>query len=135
MKAPKDIEKYEQYYSESKFKEKFPKFARKIGVKAVYYALVLYYAMFSSSVPSKDRKIILGALGYLILPLDLLPDFIPAIGFTDDVAALTLAVYRVMKNITPDVKAQAKDKLQSIFGEVEEAEISFPEDRDDVDEQ
>lgn len=135
MDTPKNIEKYGRFFTDGKFKDKILKSARKIGVKAVYYALVLYYALFSSSVPSKDRKIILGALGYLVLPLDLMPDFFPVIGFTDDAAALTIAVCRVMKNITPEVKAQAKAKLESLFGNVDEAEISFPDPDADVDEQ
>lgn len=135
METPKNIEIYGRFFSEGKFTGKLLRSARKIGVKAVYYALVLYYALFSKSMPGKDRKIILGALGYLILPLDLMPDFLPAIGFTDDVAALTIAVCRVMKNITPEVKAQARAKLESLFGNVDEAEISFPDPKADVDEQ
>lgn len=135
MKAPKDIEKYGKYFSEAKFKDKFVRVAKKIGVKAAYYALVLYYAMFSDSVPTRDRRVILGALGYLLLPLDLLPDFVPLLGFTDDAAALTIAVFRVMRNITPEVKAQARAKLGTLFGEVDEAEISFPDPDADVDEQ
>lgn len=38
--------------------------------------------------PGKHKMIIIGALGYFILPVDLIPDFIPVAGFTDDAAAL-----------------------------------------------
>lgn len=132
---PKDLEKYGRYYSESKFKEKITAAARKLGVKVVYCALTLYYALFSDSVPKRDRAIIIGALGYLILPVDLLPDFIPLLGYTDDAAALTLALYRVLKNITPEVKTRAKNKAREIFGLDKAADISYPEKDPSIDEQ
>ena len=135
MKSPENIEKYGKYYSNDKLSDKLARFARRLGAKLVYYAFVLYYALKSDSLSSKDRKIIIGALGYLILPLDLLPDFIPAIGFTDDAAALTLAIVKVLKNITPEVKAQAKDKLESIMGPVDPYDIEFPQQDQNVDEQ
>ena len=123
MKAPKDIEKYANHYSEDKFSAKIRRSARRIGLKAVYYALTLYYALISKDITSRERKIILGALGYLILPVDLIPDFLPALGYTDDLAALTFAVYKVISNITPEVKAKADAKAHSIFGEYNESEV------------
>ena len=64
----------------------------------------------------KDRAKILGALGYFLLPIDIIPDFIPLAGYTDDLAALTWGVYCVIKSITPEVKAQAAAKLHEWFG-------------------
>ena len=67
-----------------------------------------------------DRAKILGALGYFILPIDLIPDFIPVAGYTDDLAALVWGVYCVIKSITPEVKAQAAEKLHEWFGDFDD---------------
>ncbi len=100
MKAPKDLERYTAYYNAEKLWKKIKRHARKIGAKAVYYALVLYYALQSPTITKKDKLIIYGALGYLILPIDLLPDFLPG-GYTDDVAGLAIAIFKIARNITP----------------------------------
>ena len=117
MKAPKDLERYTAYYNAEKFWKKIKRFAKRIGSKAVYYALVLYYALQSPTISKKDKLIVYGALGYLILPIDLLPDFLPG-GFTDDIAGLAIAVYKIARNITPDVRAKAKSKVEEWFGNV-----------------
>lgn len=108
--------KYEKNYSENKFWDKLGTVAKKAGIKVVYAALLLYYVLKNPMTPRKDRNKILGALGYLILPLDLIPDWIPVAGYTDDLAALTWAIYTVAKCITPEVKEQAASKCHEWFG-------------------
>ena len=97
------------------------KFGKKAGIKVVYAALLLYYVLKSPNTPGKDRAKILGALGYFLLPIDVIPDFIPIAGFTDDLAALTWGVICVMKSITPEVKAQAAAKLHEWFGDFDDS--------------
>ena len=99
------------------------KVAKSAGVKVVYAALLLYYVMKNPATPKADRLKIIGALGYLILPMDLIPDFVPAVGFTDDLAALIWGIYSVSKNITPEVKLQAKERLGTWFKEYSEADL------------
>jgi len=53
----------------------------------------------------------MAALGYLILPTDLIADLLPAIGFTDDIAFLSYAISNAREYITPEVKGKAKEKL------------------------
>ena len=84
----KDLVKYEGNYSEGAFWEKVKKIASKAGVKTIYYALVLYYTLTDPSTPAKYKAVIMGALGYFILPFDLLPDLLPFAGLADDWAAL-----------------------------------------------
>lgn len=111
-----EIVRYAGHFDENAFWEKLKKFARKAGIKVTYGALLLFYVVKSPGTSTKDRAKILGALGYFILPIDLIPDFIPIAGFTDDLAALTWGVYCVIKSITPEVKAQAAAKLHEWFG-------------------
>lgn len=118
-KAPKDIEKYQGHYSEEGLWGKIAKVAKKAGSKVIYAALVLYYVLQDENTPKKHKAIILGALGYFILPIDLLPDFIPVVGFTDDLAALIACIKSVYECVTPQIKTKAANKLASWFTEVE----------------
>lgn len=107
----RNYDSYQKNYSDNQFWAKLKKVARKAGVKVIYIALLLYYVMRNPATPSADKTKILGALGYFILPLDIIPDFLPVAGFTDDLAALSWALYSVAKNITPEVRIMARQKL------------------------
>ena len=120
-----EIQKYERHYDDNAFWAKLQKFARKAGIKVTYAALLLYYVLKSPETSGKDRAKIIGALGYFILPIDLIPDFIPIAGYTDDLAALVWGVYCVIKSITPDVKAQAAAKLHEWFGDFDDKELEL----------
>ena len=94
---------------------KLTNMALKAGSKVVWNVLLLYYVLKSPGVSARDRAIIISALGYFILPIDLLPDVIPGVGFTDDLAALAFAIKAVYDNITPVVRAQAEAKMRQWF--------------------
>jgi uncharacterized membrane protein YkvA (DUF1232 family) len=109
--------KYDKHFSEDGFWDKLKKYAKEAGHKVVYTGLLLYYALQSPNTPLKAKIQIYGALGYLILPFDIVPDFIPVVGYIDDLGALMLAVGAVAMNIDQGVKQKAKDKLTDFFGE------------------
>ena len=115
-----EMVRYASHFNEDEFWEKLKRFARKAGIKVSYAALLLYYVLKSPGTSKADRAKIIGALGYFILPIDLLPDFIPIAGFTDDLAALTWGIYCVIKSITPEVKANAAAKLHEWFGDFDD---------------
>ena len=118
-----DLTKYEKHYSEESLVDKIAAVAKKAGIKVIYAALLLYYVVKNPMTSKGDRAKILGALGYFILPIDIIPDAIPVAGFTDDLAALTWAIYCVAKNIAPEIKAQAKAKLKEWFKDFDEKEL------------
>lgn len=111
--------KYSAEYSETKFWEKAKSSCKNAGLQVIYAALLLYYAMQKPGVPAKHKALIIGALGYFILPLDLIPDFILIAGFTDDLAALVFALANVAMYIDDPVKNQARQKIRDWFGEVD----------------
>ena len=73
MELP-DFMSYSDKFSSKGFVEKISRVAKRAGAKLVYVALVLFYTLQSKEVSVKDKAIIVGALGYLISPLDVIPD-------------------------------------------------------------
>ncbi len=110
-----ELTQYKQNFNEKDFWKKLRRMAYKVGSKMIYYALVLYYTFTDENTPARYKAVIAGALGYFILPLDLIPDFLPFTGMADDWAALLAAVTYVATAITPDIKARAQLKLQDWF--------------------
>jgi uncharacterized membrane protein YkvA (DUF1232 family) len=123
MRKPKNIEKYQENYSESNLQRKLTSVARCAGAKVVYAVLLLYYVLRNPNVSTADKSKIYGALGYFILPTDLILDIIPLAGYTDDMAAIMWAIHTVAKNITPEIKAKAKAKLGEWFDSYNEKKI------------
>ncbi|RWZ58040.1 DUF1232 domain-containing protein [Halobacillus fulvus] len=113
----KAIEQGRAYFSEKELGKKLRNYGGKIGTKILYYSLLLYYAFKSPQTPKKAKLTIAGALGYLILPTDLIPDFIPVVGFADDASVIIYAVYQVISHIDETVKEQARAQLTKRFGE------------------
>ena len=87
-----DYKKYTSYFSDSKFWIKIKEVAKKVGLKTTAYALILYYILQKKEVPVSDKLLITGCLGYFILPIDLIPDFAPVVGYSDDIAGMIFAV-------------------------------------------
>lgn len=110
-----DYEKYKAHYSEESFWTKNKKFAQKAGGKVIFTALKLYYALMSKETPAWAKSVIAGALGYFILPVDLVPDLIPMAGFTDDLGVLMAALGTVAIHITDEVENQAQEKMSDWF--------------------
>ena len=118
-----DFMSYSDKFSPKGFVEKISRVAKRAGAKLVYSALVLYYMLQSKNVTVKEKAIIIGALGYLISPLDVLPDAIPIVGLSDDLSVLVYVISKVWGDVPEDVKVKAKEKLADWFDDDEVAEV------------
>ena len=107
--------RFEQHYDEDGFLKKLRHIASQVGRKVLYPALQLYFLLQAKDVPVNAKTLIIGALGYLILPTDMVPDFIPALGFTDDLTALMVALRTLNKHLTPDINARAKEQTDKLL--------------------
>lgn len=110
------IQVYKKDYSEESLFAKLLKYAKVIGVNLVYKALQLYFVLQKPELSAADKAIVFAALGYLISPLDFLPDPTPGVGYTDDALAVALAFAKVFMYIDDEVRTLAKQKLDDIFG-------------------
>ncbi len=112
-----ELEKYQDKYSEEGLLQKISKYGKLIGFEALYKIVQLWYVLQKNDVPAKQKALIMGALGYLIAPLDFIPDVVPVLGYTDDFVAVTFALIQVQGYIDDEVRAKAKALLKKIFGE------------------
>ena len=132
MELP-DFMNYAGRFSQSDFVEKIARIAKRAGAKLVYAALVLFYTLQSKEVSTSNKALIVGALGYMISPLDVIPDAIPIAGLTDDMAVLLFVLKKVWSDVDPKIDSKARQKLAKWFDEdeMEEIENLFDDKPDD----
>src|SRR3546814_9715069 len=108
---------YETSYSPNRFWKKLGPRARSLGRGTLEKALYLYYAVQNEHTPKWAKRVIYGALGYFIFPLDAIPDLAPLIGYTDDLSVMTAALATVAFYITPEVQRSEEhtSELQSLL--------------------
>lgn len=110
-----DDNRYQKEYSEAGFWQKAKAVGKSAGKTVMEPALRLYYVTQSTEVPTMAKARAMAALGYFILPLDVIADLLPVIGLTDDVAVMLVAIASLAKYIDDDVRARAQGKLQEWF--------------------
>lgn len=115
---------YANKFSKREFVEKIARIAKSAGAKLVYAALILYYTLQSDKVSATNKAMIIGALGYLISPLDVVPDAIPIAGLADDLGVLVFVLKKVWTDVDPDIQVKARQRLAKWFDEDEIEEIN-----------
>ena len=102
--------------SQARVKDKFfPKLARVLaGVPFAADLVAAYYCAFDRATPLKAKGILIAALAYFIMPIDIVPDFILGLGFTDDMAVLLAAFNVVRTHITPDHRERARQTIDRL---------------------
>lgn len=111
-----EVQQYGTYYSDNNFWKKIRRVAKKVGATVLQPVFTLYYLLQDEKVSVRHKAYIVGALGYFILPLDLIPDgLLPMIGFTDDIAVMTLVLKLVKDSITTEIKAKVKARLSDVM--------------------
>ncbi len=103
---PLKIIKYGKYFTNKKFLN----FASHVGKNLAFLqqALVLYFCFQDEETPKYVKAVIVGALGYMILPVDLMPDAIVGLGWLDDIAVLGIAFKLANRYIKPYHEEKAK---------------------------
>ena len=122
MELP-DFMSYSDKFSNRDFLDKVQRIAKRAGSKLVYGSLLLYYTIQSDKVSRTDKAIIIGALGYLISPLDVMPDAIPIVGLSDDMAVLVYVLKKVWSLISDEARVNAKNKMKLWFDEDEMQDV------------
>ncbi len=92
---------------------------RVMGQQTVYAVLLMVYAYRKKDSPSWAKRIILGTMGYVLMPFDGIPDISPVVGYTDDLGVLTFGLVAIASHINDDVRIQARRQLNSLFGSID----------------
>ena len=77
----------------------------------------LYLACKDPRVPWYARVLALCVVGYAFSPIDLIPDFVPILGYVDDLILIPLGVAAVIKLIPPPVLSESRDKAQAVLNQ------------------
>jgi uncharacterized membrane protein YkvA (DUF1232 family) len=75
----------------------------------------VYYCAMDPTTPLQVKFILFGALGYFVVPFDVVPDFIAVLGFGDDAAVLYAAIRSVVPHIKPEHRLRAKEALDKLL--------------------
>ncbi len=88
---------------------------RRAGRVVARPALECLELLLDDATPAPAKLTVLAALAYLLLPLDLIPDFIPAAGFSDDVVAMTALLGICGRHRTDAIRQRAQRRLDRWF--------------------
>lgn len=104
------VEKQEEYVKKG-FLNKLKKHASKIPFAKE--ALAMYFCAMDSKTPLSAKLTAFGALAYIVLPFDFIPDLLLVVGYTDDAAAFWAAYKAIHIHITDLHRGQAEDWFSS----------------------
>lgn len=105
------------HYSPDAFKSKLAGFARLAGRQVVEKALILYHTLQRPETPAAAKATIVGALAYFVLPVDAIADFLPGVGFTDDLGVIAAALVTISGYVTDEIRETAARQAAAFFGE------------------
>lgn len=92
--------------------------AAKVGIEATKVMLELFYVLKSPDTSMLNKSLIVAALGYQLLPEDVMPrSKFGLLGFLDNGVTLAFAYNRVKSSVTPEIEQHVSSVLRSWFGE------------------
>lgn len=80
-------------------------------------ALAVWYCVQDPETPASAKGLMLAALAYFVLPTDVIPDWIPVIGYADDAAVFAALLGTVGRHLKPQHRDAAKaavDQLRTV---------------------
>jgi len=76
--------------------------------------LAAWYCASDAATPARVKAILLAALAYFVVPIDLIPDMIPGLGFTDDLTVLVTSIGLIRAHMKPQHREQARKALEDL---------------------
>lgn len=120
----KEFDKYKSQFSKKKLADKINKSFGSLGQKLVYSVLLMYNAFKNERTPSWAKNIIIGALGYFLSPIDMIPDLSPFLGYTDDIGILSFGLVTIACYINEEVRSKSVTQLKKFFGRIDEEVVA-----------
>jgi uncharacterized membrane protein YkvA (DUF1232 family) len=76
-------------------------------------SLMLYYAARDPRTPWYAKLLAAAIVAYAVSPIDLIPDFIPVLGYLDDLLIVPLGIFLVIRLVPPDIMAEHRATAQT----------------------
>lgn len=102
---------YARFYTEHALIDKI----KQLGGDILDHVILLYVFLTDHNNLTIEKIMITIALGYLICPLDAIPDCIPIVGYSDDLSVLAGTVKYIEDNITPEIREKARQFRERLF--------------------
>jgi uncharacterized membrane protein YkvA (DUF1232 family) len=74
-------------------------------------AAAMFYCLKDPQTPAWVKTLIIGALGYFILPADAVPDLLPLIGWLDDAGIIAAVIAAIRAHVRPEHQQHANALL------------------------
>ena len=78
-------------------------------------AVAVYFAARDPRTPMLARCLALAVAAYALSPIDLIPDFIPVLGYLDDLLIVPLGLLLVIRLLPPKVLAESREKANALL--------------------
>ena len=115
----KEIDRFVSKLDFDQLLEKIKDWGKTLGRTSMRPVLSLYYVLKSPDTPLSDKLLVVSALSYLILPVDLISARrFPVLGWIDEIPAVTIAYKKVKKHITPEIESEVDNILEKWFPEL-----------------
>lgn len=114
-----NLDKFTGKYDFDQLLEKIKDCGKALGRTSMRPVLSLYFVLKSPDTPLSDKLLVVSALSYLILPVDLISARrLPVLGWIDEMAAITIAYKKVKRHITPEIESEVDNILEKWFPEL-----------------
>jgi uncharacterized membrane protein YkvA (DUF1232 family) len=91
----------------------WPKIAKVLAqVPFATEVIAAYYCAFDRGTPLRVKGILLAALAYFVMPIDIIPDFILGLGFTDDMTVIVTAIAAIRAHMKPEHRVKAEETVE-----------------------
>lgn len=115
----KEIDRFVSKLDFDQLLEKIKDLGKTLGRTSMRPVLSLYYVLKSPDTPLSDKLLVVSALSYLILPVDLISARrFPVLGWIDEITAVTIVYKKVKKHITPEIESKVDNILEKWFPEL-----------------
>ena len=94
-------------FNDQGFLRKLARYALRLSRPVVEQLYGLYYMLLAEATPMRSKMVIVGALLYFVSPIDLVPDILGPLGFSDDLAVIALVFKQVKEHLSDEIRAKA----------------------------
>ncbi|CAM3744883.1 DUF1232 domain-containing protein [Bordetella sputigena] len=76
-------------------------------------AMTLWFALRHPATPWYAKALAVLVAAYILSPIDLIPDFIPVLGFLDDIILVPILIWATLRALPAPVRADSRDRAQA----------------------